>query len=66
MCLPYQCSVNDMLAIDLNAWVEYTINNSVFKVRSGLLPQFWGNQTKTAQDQSKTSSQPIQSNMYED
>ena len=28
MCLPYKCSVNDMLAIDPNAQVEYTINNT--------------------------------------
>ena len=28
MYLPYKCSVNDMLAIDLNAQVEYTINNT--------------------------------------
>ena len=28
MCLPYKCSVNDMLAIDPNTGVEYTINNT--------------------------------------
>ena len=33
MCLPYKCSVNGMLAIDLNAQVEYTINNTDQKLQ---------------------------------